>query len=182
MNKTLLLCFVLLLLGSCVPLRIAPTITDYKLTEGKKFKRGLPKKTTFVFADPKDEGHFYDYVNTKFGLLDYYVDVQVPFKIDDQEFFFSYYEVEIPTKTINLIPLLIDGILNQAADFEEPILDDMHTSRVGNWYIAIEVFSATEKDCLHDDSISKALVLTYLRNLKEEYLSTYNYNEVVFKN
>jgi len=182
MNKVLLIGFVLLLQASCVPLRIAPNITDYKLTEGKKFKRGLPKKITFVFADPKEEGHFYDYVNTKFELRDYYVDVEVPFKIEGKDFFFSYYEVEIPTKTINLIPLLIDGVLNQGVDFEEPLLEDMHTSRVGNWYIAIEVFSTREKDCLHENSVSKSMVLMYLRNLKEEYLSTYNYNEVVFKN
>lgn len=64
----------------------------------------------------------------------------------------------------------------------DPMLEDVHSSRIGNWYIAIEVFSSTEKDCLREDSISKDVVLPYLRNLKQEYISTHNYNEAVFKN
>lgn len=180
MKKLLGLCIALISFNACIPLRIAPKINDYKVTKGKRFKRTLPKKTVFVFTDPKDEGHFYDYVNTKFQLNDYYVDVEVPFTIDDNEFFFSFYEVEIPTKTINLIPLAVDGILSQAADMD-PILEEVHTSRIGNWYIAIEVFSTAEKDCLHEDSVFRDAVLTYLRAMKTEYLSTHNYNEVVFK-
>ncbi len=180
MKKLLSLSILLVLFNACIPLRIAPKIDDYKVTKGKRFKRSLPKKTVFVFPDPKDEDHFYNYVNTKFQLNDYYVDVEVPFAIDGDEFFFSFYEVEIPTKTINLIPLVVDGILSQAADMD-PILEEVHTSRIGNWYIAIEVFSKTEKDCLHENSVSRDSVLTYLREMKTEYLSTHNYNEVVFK-
>jgi hypothetical protein len=64
----------------------------------------------------------------------------------------------------------------------EPVFDDIHTSRTGNWYIAIEVFTDTEKDCLSEESVSQQKVLSYLRNLKKEYLATDNYNELVFKN
>ncbi|NVN17085.1 hypothetical protein GUA46_01920 [Muricauda sp. HICW] len=67
--------FVLVLLSSCIPLRIAPNIKDYKLIQGKRFKKGLPKKSVFVFEDPKDANEFYEYINTKFQLDDYYVDV-----------------------------------------------------------------------------------------------------------
>nr|WP_288931144.1 hypothetical protein [uncultured Allomuricauda sp.] len=181
MKPTLLAIFVLIFLNSCIPLRIAPNIKDFKLTQGKRFKKGLPKKNVFVFEDPKDTDEFYNYVNTKFQLNDYYVDVQVPFLVQGQTFYFSFYEVEIPTKTINLIPLVLDVALNQATDMD-PVFDEAHTSRVGNWYIAMEVFSDTEKDCLSDNSISREIVLSYLRELKKEYLATDNYNEVVFKN
>ncbi|MBO0330902.1 hypothetical protein [[Muricauda] lutisoli] len=173
--------FVLLFLGSCIPLRIAPKIKDYKVTEGKRFKKGLPKKNVFVFEDPKNENEFYDYINTKFQLNDYYVDVQAPFSLDAKTFYFSFYEVEIPTKSINLIPLALDVALNKAADMD-PVFDDVHTSRKGNWYIALEVFSNTEEDCLAENSVSRELILSYLRNLKNEYLATDNYNKVVFKN
>jgi hypothetical protein len=173
--------FVVVFLGSCIPLRIAPNIKDYKLTQGKRFKKGLPKKNVFVFEDPKDANEFYDYINTKFNLNNYYVDVQVPFLVDGNTYYFSFYEVEIPTKTINLIPLALDVALNKAADME-PVFDEAHTSRIGNWYIAIEVFSDTEEDCLAENSISREKVLSYLRKLKNEYLATDNYNEVVFKN
>ncbi len=181
MKRTLLAIFVLFFLNSCIPIRIAPNIKDYKLTKGKRFKRGLPKKTVFVFEDPKDANEFYSYINTKFQLKDYYVDVEVPFYIDDRAFYFSFYEVEIPTKTINLIPMAFDVMLNQTADMD-PILEDAYSSRTGNWYIAMEVFSDTEKDCLTESSVSRDMVLSYLRALKNEYLATSNYNEVVFKN
>lgn len=181
MKKPLLLCCVFFVCMSCIPLRIAPNIKEYKLTYGKRFKKGLPKKTVFVFEDPKDAHEFYRYVNTKFQLDDYYVDVEVPFAIDGKTYYFSFYEVEIPTKTLNLIPLVLDGMLTQAADMD-PVFDEFHTSRVGNWYIAIEVFNDHEKDCLREGSVSRDVVLTYLRTLKSEYLATSNYNEVVFKN
>lgn len=104
----------------------------------------------------------------------------VPFKITEQQYFFSFYEVEIPTKTINLIPMVIDGLL-ESGDIG-PVLEDAHTSRIGNWYIAIEVYADFDQDCLQENSLSRESVLKYLRVLKQEYLSTYNYNEVVFKN
>ncbi len=181
MKPTLLAIFVLIFLNSCIPLRIAPNIKDFKLTKGKRFKKGLPKKNVFVFEDPKEAKEFYSYVNTKFQLDDYFVDVQVPFLIEGQTFYFSFYEVEIPTKTINLIPLALDVALNQATDME-PVFNEAHTSRIGNWYVAMEVFSDTEKDCLSENSISREIVLSYLRDLKNEYLATDNYNEIVFKN
>ncbi|MEO9512882.1 MAG: hypothetical protein ABJN84_05810 [Flavobacteriaceae bacterium] len=181
MKKILLLSVFLVVFCSCIPIRIAPNIKDYKITKGKRFKRGLPKKTVFVFEDPKDADEFYNYINTKFQLKDYYVDTEVPFTIENETFYFSFYEVEIPTKTINLIPLVVDGIISQTTEMD-PMLEDVHSFRIGNWYIAIEVFSGTGKDCLKEDSISKDMVLPYLRKLKQEYISTHNYNEVVFKN
>lgn len=179
--KRFLLFSTLLFFCSCIPIRIAPNIKDYKLTKGKRFKRALPKKTMFVFEDPKDANEFYNYINTKFQLDDYYVEVQVPFEVRGVVYYFSFYEVEIPTKTINLVPLALDVILNKSADMD-PMFDELHTSRTGNWYIAVEVFRDNEKDCLSESSVSRDVVLPYLRELKNEYLATNNYNEVVFKN
>lgn len=186
MKKFTTICLGFLLLTSCIPIRIAPNISDYKVVKGKSFKRGLPKKTTFVFEDPKEANQFYDYINIKYDLEDYYVDVQVPFKIEEEEFFFSFYEVEIQDKALNLFPLVFDIAANATLkneDFETYAANEDSTIlRNGNWYIVMEVFSATEKDCLHEESDSKDVVLPYLRALKDEYLSTHNYNEVVFKN
>ncbi|MGB5817988.1 MAG: hypothetical protein WBG90_00790 [Saonia sp.] len=180
MKKVFLFTVSLFLFHSCIPIRIAPSIDDYKVTKGKKFKRGLPKRQMFLFEDPKEAGHFYDYVNTKFHLNDHLVDTDVPFKILEQQCFFSFYEVEIPTKTVNLVPLIIDGLLDRAD--MSPVLEDAHSSRTGTWYVAIEVYSDVEKDCLSENSLSRTSVLKYLRTMKKEYLSTHNYNEVVFKN
>ena len=186
MRKALMIICAGIIIHSCIPIRIAPKIDDYKIVKGKRFRRGLPKKTVFVFEDPKDADEFYNYVNTKYGLQDYYVDVQVPFEMDGNQYYFSFYEVEIPNKALNLFPFVFDAAFSAAVGNEEvePILSDDVESviRVGSWYIAIEVFSNTEKDCLKEDAISRDKVLTYLRELKNEYLSTQNYNELVFKN
>ncbi len=181
---TLLLLF--LFLNSCIPLRIAPNIKDYKVTTGKRFKRGLPKKNVFVFEDPKEADEFYNYVNTKFNLEDYYVDVHVPIQVNGEAYYFSFYEIEIKDKTVNFVPLILDVVFNAALQNEdfEPIVasDDNSLLRKGNYYIAIEVFSDSNKDCLSENYVERKAVLTYLRELKKEYLSTHNYNEVVFKN
>lgn len=186
MKRTVLsLCFVFLV-QSCIPLRIAPSIEDYKLTRGKKFKRSLSKRQMFIFEDPKEEGHFYDYVNTKFALNHQNVYDDVPFKVDSTTYFFAFYEVEIPDKTLSLGPLMVDLVLNAALDNEDHeryVSDESRDMiRSENWYIAIEVYSDTEKDCLMEASFSREPVLKYLRALKNEYLSTHNYNETVFKN
>lgn len=175
-----------LFLNSCIPLRIAPNINDYRITKGESFKRDLPKREMFVFEDPKDVDHFYDFVNTTFRLNDEKVYDDVPFSTNGRQYFFSFYEVEIPDKTINLFPVLLDVFTNAALGNNDmdPYFsgEDTGYSRVGNWYIAIEVYSDFEKDCLQMNSLSREAVLEYLRTLKREYLSTNNYNEVVFKN
>lgn len=173
-------------LSSCIPLRIAPDIEDYKITRGKSFKRTLPKRGMFVFEDPNDADHFYNYVDTKFQLNNENVYDDVPFMLEEQQYFFSFYEVEIPDKSINLFPVVLDVFVNVALGHDEidPIFSDGDAgfSRVGNWYIAIEVYSDLENDCLQMNSLSRETVLEYLRALKKEYLSTNNYNEIVFKN
>lgn len=174
------------LFNSCIPLRIAPDIDDYKITKGKSFKKGLPKREMFVFEDPKEADEFYDYVNIKFQLNNENVYDDVPFEINTQTYFFSFYEVEIPDKTINLFPVVLDVFVNAALGNEdvEPVFsdDENGVTRNGHWYIAIEAYSDHEKDCLKVGSLSREVVLNYLRALKKEYISTHNYNETVFKN
>jgi len=130
----------ILVFQSCIPLRIAPTIEDYKITEG----------------------------------------------VDEEQFFFSFYEVEIQDKSLNLAPLVVDVFINAALgqDDIQPIFSDKvdAVSREGNWYIAIEVYNDSENDCLQINSLSREIVLKYLRALKKEYFSTYNYNETLFRN
>ncbi|MEM9077466.1 MAG: hypothetical protein AAGC43_10520 [Bacteroidota bacterium] len=180
MKKFTCLLLFTILIYSCIPLRIAPNINDYKITKGKKFKKSLPKKTVYVFEDPKEEEEFYNYINTKFGLKDYFVDVDVPFYIEGEKYSFSFYEVEIPDKTVNLIPLVADALLSRAD--MEPVFDEVHESRKGNFYIAIEVYDDLGDDMLVEESTSKPKIVQFLSELKNEYLNTHNYNEVVFKN
>lgn len=180
MKRTLLLILSLFILQSCIPLRIAPKISDYKITKGKKFKRSLSKRQMFIFEDSKDAEQFYNFVNIKFQLDDANVYDDVPFEIDGEQYFFAWYEIEIPNKSLNLIPIIVDVAL--LASEINPVLEDSYSSRKGNWYLAMEVYSDTEPDCLVQTSLSREIVLKYLSALKKEYLATHNYNETVFKN
>ena len=180
MKRIFLLLAFLTLLHSCIPTRIAPTIQDYKVTTGKKFKRSLPERHMFVFEDPKAANEFYNYINTKFELNHTDVYDNVPILLGQKQYFFSFYEVDIPNKTINLVPLAVDALL-QSADLD-PILDGQYETRKGNWYVAIEVYCDTEQDSLHPNSDSRLIVSEYFRLLKNEYLASHNYNEVLFKN
>ncbi|MBU2948280.1 hypothetical protein [Zobellia uliginosa] len=183
--KAFLLVLCSTLIGqSCIPLRVAPSIKDYKISKGKKFKRTLSKRTMFIFEDHKEASHFYNYINTKFQLNDENVYDDIPFLIDGENYFFAFYEIDIPTKVLNLGPTLFSATLNAALSLEddEGYVGGDDVIRTDNWYLAIEVYSDKEKDCLHEDSFSREPVLNYLRTLKKEYLTTHNYNETVFKN
>nr|WP_299345335.1 hypothetical protein [Allomuricauda sp.] len=180
MKKSLSFLIILFLIQSCIPLRVAPNIESYKVTKGKRFQRFLPKKQLFIFEDPKEADEFFYYVDTKFGLKDTYVDINVPFCINDNQYYFSFYETEIPDKTLNLVPVLIDGLLSRA-DID-PMLEEAHESRKGNYYVGIEVYNEDGEDCLHGDYESKKEIIEFLNSMRNEYLNTNNYNEVVFKN
>lgn len=169
----------LFLLFSCIPLQIAPNIKEDKIKIGKRFQRHLPKHYALIFNDPKDADEFYYFINTKYQLNNESVEDNVPFKIDDNEFSFSFYEVERTTKTINLIPILIDAKL-QSND-NDPVLEEIHTSRNGYWYIALFAIDTQMNDCLDPKHKNREKAIKYLRDLRKEYLNTNNYIDAMLK-
>jgi hypothetical protein len=60
-------------------------------------------------------------------------------------------------------------------------MEHQYQTRKGNWYIAIEEYSDNENDCLDERSLSSETITEFLRLIKNEYLATHNYNEVLFK-
>ncbi|MGK0253311.1 MAG: hypothetical protein ACI9OE_000779 [Mariniflexile sp.] len=177
--KQLLVLFSILLYTSCIPLRIAPTIKTDKVMVAKKFKRKLPKHYAFIFEDPKDANEFYNYINTKYELDHKEVEWNVPFELNNEGFCFSFYEIEKIDKTLNLLPIFIDAAL-QSND-SNPMLEEVYTSRKGNWYLAITVSNDALLDCLNPEYKQREVILKYLRDLKEEYLNTSNYFEALLK-
>ena len=165
---------------SCIPLRIAPNFQEegYKIKQAKKFKRKLPKENAFIFEDTKDADEFYNFVNTKYQLNHLDVGLEVPFRIDEKLYFLSYYEVEKTTKTLNLLPIFIDGATS-GTDLETDLYDN-YVSRMGSWYLVITVIDNDSNDCLKESHPSYNKVLEYLKNLKKEYFSTHNYEELLF--
>ncbi len=58
----------------------------------KKIKRNLPREYALISTDPKDADEFYNYINTKYELNHQNVEWNVPFMIDKENFFFSFYD------------------------------------------------------------------------------------------
>lgn len=177
--KFLLFILSFLILTSCFPVKIAPNIEGDKVMVAKKFKRKLPKKYSFIFEDPKNANEFYQYVNTKFRQNDTDVGWNIPFIVNNKEYYFSFYEAERSTKTINIAPMIIDAALEEN---DVDIIDDSHyTSRVGKWYLILTVSDNDFNDCLKTDYKNREDILKYLRKLKSEYLTTSDYNSLLFK-
>ena len=167
------------LITSCIPLRIAPEISDHKITVGKKFRRTLPKTHVFIFEDPKDADEFYNYINIKFELNHIDVEYNVPIKINDVGYYLSFYEAEIPDKTLNLLPIAIDAATSNS--YSPTDLSEAYTSREGNWYIAISVTDEDLSNTLDPLYPFRNDIIEYLKNLKQEYLTTHDYDELAFK-
>lgn len=169
----------LLLLSSCIPVSIAPNIETNKIVKTKSFKKNLPKGYGFVFEDPKDADEFYNFIYTKYTLEDQEVDSNVTIDISERQYFMSFYEREKTTKTINLIPIVADEKRRQNGN--EPLFEDIHTSRTGTWYLIIMVYDTEIKDALNPKYPNQKEVIKYLSALQEEYLSTHYYLETTLK-
>lgn len=180
--KQFYLLIVLFIATSCIPISVKPSIDDYKITNAKKFKKGLPNKTAFIFEDPKNTDEFYTYINVKFNANNAYVESNIPIKIGDQIYFMTFYEVERATKTVNILPMAVDAILEHKDVTDGASLESAYTSRSGSWYISIIVQDNDFNDVLKDDTKVRQQTVAFLKSLKQEYLTTANYQEIYFKN
>ncbi len=170
---------IVLFATSCIPIRIAPNIKEHKIIKANKFKRKLPKQYAFVFEDPKEANEFYNYINTKFQLERQAVDWDVPFRVENEFHYLRFYEADIPNKTLNLIPFFIDA--KRESNGNDALFTDSYVSRKGNWYLVLTVNSDESIDCLNPDYKYNKQVVSYLIKLREEYISTHNYAEVLLK-
>lgn len=178
--KPILILFLLATLTSCIPVKVAPKFKnqDYKIAQAKKFKRKLNRETSFIFKDPKNEGEFYDYINTKYELNGKDVGINTPVLINDETLYFSFTETDKEDKSINLPLVAID--LKRQSNGNIPLFENNYVNRKGHWYILITVYDSNLKNCLLENSPNQKIVIDYLKALKKEYLNTSNYNEVLF--
>ena len=175
LSMVLTLCFF-----SCIPIRIAPSIEAHKIVQAKKFKRDLPRLYAFVFEDTKDADEFYYFLNAKYDLGFRHVESNVPIEIGNHTFFMSFFEREKTSQYVNLIPMVVDGVLN--SEGVDPMLEDIYSTRTGHWYIAITVDDPEFRDALSPDHKCRNEVIQYLDTLREEYFRTHHYLELSLKN
>jgi flagellar basal body-associated protein FliL len=177
--KKIILILLIVTTTSCIPTRIAPRFEGHKIMQARKFKRKLPRETSFIFKDLKNEGEIYNYFNTKFQLNDVNVGYNTPFKIDNNKYYITYRETQIEDKKLNLLGFLTDVTLDKNGI--DPIFDSNgYVYRKGHWYILISVYDEDLKNCLIDNHPKRSIILEYLKNMKKEYLSTQNYEELLF--
>ncbi|NRD22462.1 hypothetical protein HNV10_04370 [Winogradskyella litoriviva] len=178
--KKLILLISTLAITSCIPLKVAPKFKnqDYKVMSAKKFQRKMSKEMSFIFKDPKDAYDFYNYINKKYRLNDIDVGYNVPFQIDGQTLFLTYHETEREDKSLNLPLVAADEVLDRKAGIK--IFEKNYTSRTGHWYIILTVFDKDLNNCLKDNHQLKEKTIQYLKKLKQEYLTTHNYEELLF--
>ncbi len=174
MKKIILLCTVISIY-SCIPLRIAPTIKEDKIMVAKKFKKKLPNSYSYIFEDPKDADEFYTYFNTKYNIKSD-VDGAI-FNIDGTDFYLAFYESEIPTKTINLIPIATDAVLESKG--MTPLFQEHEFTRMGKWFIVLVVSDIDSKDCLRPDFALQPKIVNYLKKIREKYLYTHDYSNLI---
>jgi hypothetical protein len=145
--------------------------------QAKKFKRKLPRETSFIFKDLKDEGEIYNYFNTKFQLNHINVGLNTPLTIDNKTYYITYNETEISDKKVNLLGFAVDVALDQNG--LNPIFQS-YGSREGHWYIVLTVYDENLKNCLLDQHPMRYKIIKYLIALKSEYLNTQNYETLLF--
>ncbi len=177
--KKFLIIVIAITVTSCIPTKIAPKFKneDYKIMPAKKFQRKLSKEVSFIFPDPKNAEEFYTYINKKFGLNDTNAGVNVPITITDQTVYLFYIEVERQDKYINLPLVLIDA--KRESNGNSKLFENNYTSRTGYWYITLTVYDKDIKNCLKDNHPAKVETIQYLKGLKQEYLTTQNYEELL---
>ncbi|WP_224491351.1 hypothetical protein [Robertkochia flava] len=167
----------ILLMSSCIPYALAPNIDGNKLVKANRFKRDLPKLNALVFEDPFDADVFLNYLRNKYPEHRGEHLVNIPFEIDGKVYYLSGFERERATKTFNLFPVLVDGVL-ESNDID-PVLEENYTSRTGKWYILLTVTDGEGKDCLSEKYADRLLVANYLRLLYYDYLNPLKNMEVL---
>ncbi|MAX71663.1 MAG: hypothetical protein CMC76_11310 [Flavobacteriaceae bacterium] len=169
----------MLLITSCIPVKVAPKFknVDYKVMQGRKFQKKMPREMAFIFKDPKDEKEFYNYINKKYKLNDQNVGYNVPFEFEGKILYLSYYEAERTDETLNLPLVIADA--KRDGNGNSRLFEGNYTSRKGHWYILVTVYDEDIKNCLKDNHPLKEKVLLYLKNLREEYITTQNYEELL---
>lgn len=178
--KKLILLISIFGITSCIPVKIAPKFKnqDYKIMQAKKFQRDMPKETSFIFKDSKDADEFYTYINKKYQLNNVNVGSNVPFQIEGQTLYLTYYEAERTDETVNLPLVAIDA--KRESNGNSRMFEGNYKSRTGHWYIILTVYDENIKNCLKENHSLREKTTQYLKNLKQEYLTTQNYEELLF--
>ena len=148
------------LIHGCIPLRMAPRISNYEVSKAKEIDKRIKfREHIFVFENPKRKTQFEKFLENKYELFPYGYGDRYEVVLNDQTF-----DVRVNNLILSDSYIDLTGIRNKDDDNDEDT--DIR------YYIAIRVSSAYEDDCLSVNSLHYDLLLNYLKELKTEYLSS----------
>ena len=147
-------------LQSCVVTQPAYQIDDYYIAQNGKDVLGTKPLNAFIFENNLKNLPFEQFLAIKYKL-DNYLTREFWITIDNNKFKLLIYDLAEFDKYF--------GTTNFAAVNQENI-----ANIVGGQpkFIAISMISDANEDCLSDKSIFQNLAINYLKNLKNEYIST----------
>ena len=162
---------------SCIPYAKAPKLEENHVSRAKKFQKDLPRMYAYIFEDPKKANEFFDFIGYKFNPDPDYFTSNIPISVEGSKYFLSFYEVERSSKTLNLIPVILDKVLEEKG--VDHVMEGMYETRKGTWYFALTVTDEQVVDALNPDYKNKQAVVDYLYDLKQKYLQTQNYKSLL---
>lgn len=159
-KTTTAILLLLFVLQSCVVTQPAYQIDDYYIAENGKEVLGTKALNAFLFENNLKNLPFEQFLAVKYKL-DNYLTREFWITIDNNRFKLIIYDFAEFDKYF--------GSANFAAVNQENI-----ANIVGGQpkFIAISMISDANEDCLSDKSIFQNLAINYLKNLKNEYIST----------
>lgn len=149
----------LFLVTSCITVKKAPKIEDYKILDGKQFqKRNFTENTAFIFQNDLKMIDFRSFLADRYQLSSFKRTMRIPVLIDSLPFELFVFTPEIKQQKVNFIGAII------SKDPEDITMDEETFD-----YVGISVSRIDDTDCLSERSIYHNLVRRYLEDLKDEY-------------
>lgn len=143
---------------SCASTRNRILIEDYYIVPNGKEILGTQPLHVFIFENDHSIIPFQQFVSTKFGANSYF-EREYNIKIDGANYRMIIYDKDEFNKYINYSNFIVSKVLPQNA-------------RLGDQpdFTGISFVSENNEDCLKEGSLFEQIAISYLKNLKDEYL------------
>lgn len=162
------LCQLLCLLSSfvlihgCIPIKLAPQISEYRIDRGVDIDKSLKtEKNLFVFENREKGLHFFNFFSKKYKLEPHGRGSRFSVNLNDTDFDVFVFAPQINNSYLDFTEIIDNNEYDKDDDYDETY-----------HYIAMRVSSAYEDDCLSLNSLHHNVIVNYLKELKTEYLSS----------
>lgn len=150
--------FLVLMVVSCVTPRHTIDVSDYILLENGKQVLGKEKGlTAFIFENDQRKMPFSQFLADKYGVGSYN-EVEYWVAIDGQRFKVMLYENAELEKYFDVSSFAVSNV--------EP---DVNVVGSKAKFLALSVINEFNEDCLAEGSLYQAMIVNYLKKLKDEY-------------